>query len=115
MTRTIIIGRLKGLIPEKHWKGVWWFLPSFAIILLPFGSLFLQILAYMGFEDAPRLTQLLMAFSVLFGPAIGLSCLFFVDYAGFPPTHADRLKWLARIAVVFPLLLLLTLFLVFAK
>lgn len=115
MMRQIILESLKRQIPSQHWRSFWYASLTVAIAVLPVGLLLLQGLSYFGFEAAPRMTQLLMVFSVIGGAGAGFLALWLVNSAGFPSNSIIFIKWLARIAVVFPLLFLLSLFLLFSK
>jgi hypothetical protein len=56
-----------------------------------------------------------MILSILGGPSVGVWTLVFVDFADLSLQLTSKIKWLSRFAVVSPILLLLTLFLIFAK
>src|SRR4051812_39422369 len=57
-----------------------------------------------------RATQGLMILSVMGGPIVGTVILWCVDESGLNPQLISRTKWLARLAVVLPLLTLLVMF-----
>ena len=113
--REKIVNRLRQYIPSALWPILWWLPALVAIAALPIGTLFLEALAYLEVGGAPRLLQLLMISSILLGPCVGVFSLLFVDFAGLDHRLTGRVKWLSRLAVVFPILFLLVLFLIFAK
>lgn len=115
MSRIQIINMLKEMVPTRLWPHIWWLIPVSAIVLLPSGSLFLASMTRLGLEEGPRLTQLLMLFAPLYGMIAGLLVLVLVDEAGLTTTLVNRYKWLARLAVVSPTLMLLILFLIFSR
>ncbi len=106
---------LKRQIPSQYWKSCWYAYLAVAIAVLPVGLVLFQVLAFAGLEAAPRITQLLMILSVIGGPVAGFLALWLVDAANLSSRSLISVKWLARIAIVFPILFLLTLFLLFSK
>jgi hypothetical protein len=111
--REKIVDWFREKIPSNYWTIVWWFIPLSAIFLLPLGLIFTFILGQTGFEAVGRLTQLLILFSLFYGFISGITILSLVDLAELSATN--KIKWLARFAVVTPLLTLLTLFLIFSR
>jgi hypothetical protein len=109
-----IISLLRGVVPHVLWSTFWWLLPLSAILLLPVGSLFFQALLYLEI-DTVRPLQMLWLFSLVFGPVVGISILGLAGHARLSFTLANRVKWLARIAVVSPILSLWILFLIFGR
>jgi hypothetical protein len=57
----------------------------------------------------------LWLFSLVYGPVVGISVLFLVGHAGLSYTLVNRVKWLARFAVVSPFLILVLLILIFSR
>jgi hypothetical protein len=115
MTRKTLIDWLASKAPMSRSVKYWIFLTLSAIFLLPLGLPFFYSLTYIGVEDAPRLIQLLMLVSVPYGFVIGVGILSLIDFTDFSRLAIFRVKWLARIAVVSPILILLTLFLFFSR
>ncbi len=115
MTKTKIVEILREKINPKSWNSFWLLAPTIAIFLLPFGSLFLYILGLIGFEGIGRLTQLLILFSIINGILVGSTVLFLAENLELPEALASKIKWLARFAIVTPLLIVLILFLIFSR
>jgi ABC-type sulfate transport system permease component len=113
--RKQIINVLKDKIPSNLWINFWWFISVSAIILLPIGLVFTYFLGLSGFEGSERLTQILILFSVFYGLIVGIFILLLVDYADIQSNLISKIKWLARFAVVAPILTILTLFLIYSK
>lgn len=113
--RKQIINFLRGKIPSNLWISFWWFIPLSAIILLPIGLKFTYFLGLIGFEGAGRLTQLLILVSLFYGFVGGIFVLLLVDYAEIQSNLISKIKWLARLAAVAPILTILSLFLIFSK
>ncbi len=115
MSRTKIVEILREKINPKFWNSFWLFAPTTAILLLPFGVMSTYILGLMGFEGVGRLTQLLILFSIFYGFLIGVAVLLLADKLEIPPSLINKVKWLARFAIVTPLLSILILFAVFSR
>ncbi|MDQ3799254.1 MAG: hypothetical protein M3384_07385 [Acidobacteriota bacterium] len=113
--RREIVDFLQEKIPSSLWAFGWWFVPLSAVFLLPSGLIFTIILGKIGVEESGRLTQLLMLFSLFYGFAGGFSVLLLADFAEMPLASINKVKWLARLAVVAPVLTLLILFLIFSR
>jgi fructose-specific phosphotransferase system IIC component len=114
MTKTEIVEILREKINPKFWNSFWLFVPATAILLLPFGLTSIYILGLIGFEGVGRLTQLLILFSIIYGFLIGVTVLLLADKLEIPPSIINKVKWLARFAIVTPLLSILILFAVFS-
>ena len=115
MIQKYVMDLLKGFVPSSLWKVFWIVLPASALILLPVGLPVLLVLAQLGINEAPRWTQLLMLFSVTYGPICGLATLWLVRHSGIPANTMNASLWLGRFAVVLPLLMLLGLLLIFSR
>lgn len=109
-----VISMLREDVPDVLWPTVWWLLPLSAILILPLGTLFFEALLYLEI-DTVRPLQLLWLCSLVYGPAVGISVLFLAGHAGLSYALTNRVKWLARLAVVSPVLSLLSLFLIFTN
>jgi hypothetical protein len=114
MIRKNVLFWLKENLNQTIWQKIWWLLPVSAIFLLPIGAIVLQGLLRLGLDEAPRLTQLLMLFSIFYGPICGMLILLSIDFTEFPFSKKTKIKWLARLSVVFPILTLLSLFLFYS-
>jgi|GEM_PF-6015545 len=101
--RDSIVEHLRLLIPKIYWLKFWYSLPIISISLLPLGAGFLQILIRLGLNEGPRLTQLLILFSICFGLIVGCTTFFLVGRADLGPTETKLIKLLSVIAFVFPL------------
>ena len=115
MTKTKIIEIMPEKINPKFWNSFWIFAPTAAIFLLPFGALLTYILSLLGFEGIGRLNQLLILFSITYGCLIGTTILLLADKLEIPLNLTNKIKWLARFAIITPLLTILILFLVFSR
>jgi hypothetical protein len=115
LTLTKFLEIARGKTNPRLWNLFWLFAPMAAIVLLPLGSIFLYILGLVGFDGVGRLTQMLILFSIIYGILIGIIVLLFAGKLGIPPTLLNKIKWLARFAVVTPLLTTLILFLIFSR
>ncbi len=114
MIRTKIIIRLREIIHSVLWNFIWWF-PSFlAILLLPVGVLFFESIKLVGFAE-PRGEQMLMIFSIFYGIGIGTGTLLLVNKAELSAKLLQKVKWLARFAIITPFLTLLVLFWIFSR
>ena len=109
-----VISMLREDVPDILWPTVWWLLPLSAILILPLGTLFFQALLYVEINTA-RPLQLLWLCSLVYGPVVGISILVLAGRAGLSITLTNRVKWLARFAVVTPFLSLVLLFLIFSR
>lgn len=115
MNKGAFVQFLRNLIPNKYWEIVWWIVPLSAIFVLPVGLPVTYVLTMAELDGAPRLTQLLILSSVFYGPVSGTLVLLLVKHAGLSVKSVGRISWLARIAVVTPVLIILTLFLIFSR
>ncbi len=106
MKRNEVIDLLRNAIPERVWFGI----PLTGILLLPIGLPLLYVLGILGLQESPRLTQALMIFSVLYGPLVGAATLFLIRHSNVSLRRTDVAQWLARLSIVSPILMLLTLF-----
>lgn len=114
MVKTKIVDWIQENIPSNLWNFIWWF-PSFlAIVLLPVGLLFFESIALAGFAE-PRGEQLLMILSIFYGVGIGTVTLLLVGKAEISAKFLQKVKWLARFAIVTPFLTLLILFWIFSR
>ncbi|HXH69575.1 MAG TPA: hypothetical protein VNI60_04425 [Pyrinomonadaceae bacterium] len=115
ITKTKIVEIVREKINPKFWNTFWLFAPTTAIFILPVGLLSIYILGLIGFEGVGRLTHLLILFSITYGILIGVTVLLLADKLEIPKNLTDKIKWLARFAIVTPLLSILILFLVFSR
>ena len=115
ISRTKIIEILRKKIDPKFWSSFWLYVPAIALFILPVGLLSTYILGLLGFQGVGRLVQIIIIFSIIYGFLNGTTVLFLANDLGFSPNHTSRIKWLARFAVVTPLLSILILFLVFSR
>ncbi len=106
---------MREKIGLKFWKPFWIFAPLVAIILLPFGSIITYVLGLVGFEGIGRLNQALIMFSVLYGFFIGIIILFLANKLEFRSNLTNKIKWLARFAIITPILTVLVMFLLFSR
>ncbi len=114
MIRTKIIIWLRQITPSILWNFVWWF-PSFlAVVLLPVGLLFFESIKLVGVAE-PRGEQMLMIFSIFYGIGVGIATLLLVNKAELSANLLQKVKWLARFAIVTPFLTLLILFWIFSR
>lgn len=104
-----IISLLREDVPEFLWIPSWWLAPLSAIVMLPLGTLVLEALLYLDI-DTVRPMQVMWLFALAYGPAVGLTVLFLVGKAGLPISVIGRVKWLARFAVISPILFLFIMF-----
>lgn len=107
-----LITWLRVYIPTERWNAAWLLAPTLALLLLPIGAGLLQILSRLGIAGAPRATQALIILSIPLGVLVGSTILLSGDAAELPPVVLSRAKWLARFAVVGPLITVLAFFLV---
>ena len=84
MWRKEITSWLNEILHLYLWEMFWWLLPLSGIFLLPVGSLALQILLRIGLVEAVIQTQLLILFSIVYGPFCGILVLLLVDSAELP-------------------------------
>lgn len=110
MTRQQFVGWLHERVPEERWEQVWWLAPTITLLLLPVGAAILQVLGRLGWYGAARATQGLMLLSVVGGLVVGSLALWSVREAGLEPHGLRRAQWLARLAVLGPLFMLLVMF-----
>ena len=109
------INRLRKFIPNVLWPPFWLVLPVSAIAVLPIGLPSLEWLAHIGLDEAPRLEQLLMLASIIYGFAVGVFVLIYIPGAGLRPRTASMASWLGGISVGFPITFLLVLFQIFGR
>jgi hypothetical protein len=102
-------------MPSKYWRAAWWAVPISAILLLPLGTAFFQLLSAWRVPEAPRWLQLSWVFALLYGLLGGVLVLLLVGQAGLPSRDINKVKWLARIAVISPFLELSVLFWIFSN
>jgi hypothetical protein len=102
-----LIKWLRERVPPSRWEQFWLLTPVTMVLMLPVGSVMLQIIGKLGWQGVGRATQGLMVLSVVGGPIAGAVILWCVDESGLNPQLISRTKWLARLAVVLPLLTLL--------
>ena len=114
MIRQNIINWLRKNIPCSFWNFAWWVPSSLAIVLLPIGVLFFEAIAKIGFAE-PRGEQLLFVISIFYGVGIGVATLLLANKAELSVQLLQKVKWLARFAIVTPFLTLLFLFWVFSR
>jgi hypothetical protein len=114
MIRKRTVDFLRGQIKPGLWEFVWWIPSVVAIVLLPLGTLFFQLMSVLGFSE-PRAVQLLFLVAIFYGAGIGITTLLLIDKAELSVNLLSRAKWLARFAVVTPLLTLLILFWIFSR
>jgi hypothetical protein len=93
----------------------WWAVPISAILLLPLGTAFFQLLTAWRVPEAPRWLQLSWIFALLYGLVAGALILLLVGKAGIPSSDINKVKWLAGIAVISPFLELSLLFWIFSS
>lgn len=114
MIRQPIVDSLRNYIPSDIWS-LCWFLPSTgAIILLPLGLLFFQFLEFFEVYE-PRGQQMLGIFSVFAGIGIGLMTLFLVDKAEISMENTRRVKVLAGLSIVSPILIISIIFWIYSR
>jgi len=109
-----IILMLRGVVPHVLWSFVWWLPPLSAILIVPLGSLVLEGLLHFGI-DTVRPLQLLWLGSLVYGPVVGIWVLLLAGHAGLSLTLTNRVKWLARFAVIGPISSLYLLHLIFGR
>lgn len=114
MIKPKVITLLRENIPLYLWNFVWWMPSLLAILLLPIGVLFFESIAQIGFAE-PRGEQLLFILSIFYGVGIGTITLLLVDKAGLSTKLIQKVKWLARFAIITPFLTLLILFWIFGR
>lgn len=107
MSRIEFIQWLRAKIPARRWSRVWWQSSLSMVLMLPFGTPLLLLLGLLGWNGAPFAMQGLMLASVLGGLAIGSVVLLCIEAAGLPASEMHRAKWLARVAIIGPVLELL--------
>lgn len=112
--RKQIIEFLRNYIPDCLWILFWFLTPLVAIIFLPAGLLFFQLLELFGIFE-PRAVQLLMLSSIAFGFVVGISTLLLIDKAEISTEYIQKVKWLARFSIISPVLILLIIFWIFSR
>ena len=107
LSRIEFIQWLRTKIPARRWSQAWWQSSVTILIILPLGIPGLRLLGLLGWNGAPFAMQGLMLASVLGGAAIGSVVLLCIEEAGLPAKEVHRAKWLARLAIIGPVLELL--------
>ncbi|MBK7706055.1 MAG: hypothetical protein IPJ30_09810 [Acidobacteria bacterium] len=113
--RMALVRLIRSKLRAEVWPKFWILIPLLSVVQLPIGLLLFQALAFLGIAEAPRWTQLHILISVAYGLASGIFALGTVDFAELSESHTSIVKWLARAGMVFPILLILTLFAIFAS
>ena len=108
--RQEFINWLRERVPPDRWNQIWWVAPAMTLLLLPVGALLLQLARMTGWYGAARATQGLMVLAITSGIVIGLVVLWSVNLAELDSQILRRSQWLARFAVLGPLLTLLLMF-----
>jgi hypothetical protein len=101
---------LRERVPTIWWDQIWWIAPTITLLLLPIGVPVLWLSGMMGWYGAARATQGLMVLALTSGVGVGCVVLWSVKDAELAPDNLRRAKWLARLAVLGPLLTLLVMF-----
>lgn len=114
MIKTKIVNRIQKKVPSNLYKFVWWMPSSLAIVILPIGLLFFELIKFVGLVE-PRGEQMLMIFSIFYGIGIGTATLLLVDKAGLSTNLLQKTKWIAKFAIITPFLTLLILFWIFSR
>ena len=110
LSRIEFIQWLRTKVPARNWSQVWWLSSLSMVLMLPIASPVLLLLGLLGWNGAPFAMQGLMLASVLGGVAIGSVVLLCIEAAGLPAKEVHRAKWLARLALIGPVLELLVAF-----
>jgi hypothetical protein len=100
----------ESYVPLQRKERIWLIVPVIALGILPIGLFFLRLLEFTEWHGAGRAGQSLILISILFGIASGCAILWVVDYTKLDPHKKVYAKWLARLAVIGPILIILTLF-----
>ena len=108
--REELVNWLRERVRPDWWDRMWWIAPAMTLLLLPVGVPLLRLSGMIGWDGAPRATQGLMVFALTSGVVIGLVVLWSASAAHLSPIYLRRAQWLARLAVLGPLLTLLVMF-----
>lgn len=113
--RFALVRLIRSRLRAEFWPTFWILIPLVSIVQLPIGLLVFQALTYLGIAEAPRWTQLHILFSIAFGLASGIFALGTVEFADLSARNTNVVKWLALAALIFPILLILSLFAIFSR
>jgi hypothetical protein len=108
--RKEFVNWLRERVPPDWWERIWWIAPAITLLLLPVGVPLLRISGIIGWYGAPRATQGLMELALTSGVIIGSVVLWTAKEAQLSPASLRRAQWLARLAILGPLLTLLVMF-----
>jgi len=108
--REEFVNWLRERVPTNWWDQIWWIAPTITLLLLPIGVPLLWLSGMVGLYGAPRATQGLMVLALTSGVGVGCVVLWCVKDAQLAPDSLRRAQWLARLAVLGPLLTLLVMF-----
>lgn len=106
MNRKMLVNWLRLNVPPERWVQMWWLTPIILLLALPVGALVLRILGLLGWDGVGRATQALILLSVVASIVVGSFILWSVEEAELEPRLHRRVQWLARFAVVGPILTL---------
>lgn len=110
LLRNRFVAWLRSRIPASKWEQAWWLAPALALAILPIGFAGLFVLELIGWAGTGRAGQGLALLALLSGPIVGLLILWSIREAGLKTRSRVRAEWLARFAILGPLLTLLILF-----
>jgi len=108
--REEFVNWLRERVPPDWWERIWWIAPAVTLLLLPVGVPLLRLSGMIGWNGAPRATQGLIVFALTSGAVIGSVVLWSAREARLGLDSLRRAQWLARLAVLGPLLTLLVMF-----
>ena len=108
--REEFVNWLRERVPADWWDRIWWIAPAMTLLLLPVGVPLLRLSGEIGWYGAPRATQGLIVFALTSGVVVGSVVLWSARKAHLAPDNLRRAQWLARVAVLGPLLTLLVMF-----
>lgn len=105
---------LRERVAPDRWEQIWWIAPAITLLLLPVGAPLLWLCGivggYVGWYGVGRAHQGLALFALTSGVVIGSVVLWSAKAAQLTPNILRRAEWLARVAVIGPLLTLFVMF-----
>jgi hypothetical protein len=106
-TRARVAIFVKENIPSSWWPSYLWVLPLVLVLLQPLAVIVSQVGILIDWAGTGRAAQGMILASVLGGWIVGSMHLSIVDEYGFEHAFVNRVKWLSRMAIIFPLLFFL--------
>ncbi len=100
MENIYIFDFLRNVVPNWLWNLIWYLAPVSAILMMPLGSFLLYLLMYLGLEEAPRLTQLNILLSPIYGIFGAIFVLLFVGKARLSQINTRIIRILAMMSLI---------------